>query len=169
MNTSKTLFSTLNVLIILVILAIGAGIVITTLAISGVNFENFKVISGVSLQELTAAHYLFMGLNLILYFVFIYGLFKLRIVAKLFLNNTFYDSELGKNSALAGKSFVLSGVFWWLFDGLSTIHFDQEFSIGVSEKTFVYLFFIVIGLFLMLSSNLFDNAFELKSENDLTI
>jgi hypothetical protein len=76
---------------------------------------------------------------------------------------------LGKNSNLAGKCFILSGVFWWLIDGLSSIHFNNEFSIGVSEKTFIYLFIIVIGLFFMLTSRLFDKALELKNENDLTI
>lgn len=169
MNTSKVLYTTLNALIFLVILAIAAGIIISALSISGVAFENAKLSNDTPFSELTGAHYLFMGLNLIFYIVFIYGLFKLRSVAKLFLNNTFYDSELGKNSALSGKSFVLAGVFWWLFDGLSTIHFDHNLSIGVSDKTFIYLFIIVIGMFLMLTSKLFDNALELKSENDLTI
>lgn len=168
MDTPKTLFSTLNALIFIIILAIAIGLLITVLSVSGAIPEaTFK--NEILLSELDRTHYLFMALNLIVYAVFIYGLFKLRIVSKLFLNNTFYDSELSKNSNLAGKCFVLSGVFWWLFDGLSSIHFNNKISIGVSEKTFIYLFFIVIGLFFMLTSKLFDKALELKNENDLTI
>ncbi len=169
MNSAKTLFTTLNTLIFIIILALGIGFLFTVLSISGVSTElvNFK--NEIPNTTLSASHYIFMGLNLLIYFIFIYGLFKLRIVAKLFLNNTFYDVELGKNSNLSGKCFVLSGVFWWLFDGLSSIHFNNTVSIGVSEKTFVYLFFIVIGLFLMLTSKIFDDAFDLKNENDLTI
>ena len=169
MNTAKTLFTTLNALIFIIILAIGIGLLLTILSISGVSPEGINLKNEISNTELSVTHYLFMGLNLLIYFIFIYGLFKLRIVAKLFLDNTLYNTELGKNSNLSGKCFVLSGVFWWLFDGLSSIHFNNAFSIGVSEKTFIYLFFIVIGLFLMLTSKLFDNAFALKNENDLTI
>ena len=169
MDTPKTLFTTLNALIFIIILAIGAGLLLTVLSVSEVSSESINFKNEIPYTDLDGFHYLFMGLNLLIYFIFIYGLFKLRIVAKLFLNNTFYDSRLGKNCNLSGKCFVLSGVFWWLFDGLSTIHFNNTLSIGVSEKTFIYLFFIVIGLFLMLTSKLFDNAFELKNENDLTI
>lgn len=168
MDIPKTLFSTLNTLIFVIILAITIGLLITILSVSGVISETtFK--NEILFSDLDWTHYLFMALNLIVYSVFIYGLFKLRIVSKLFLNNTFYDSELGKNSNLAGKCFILAGVFWWLFDGLSSIHFNNEFSIEVSEKTVIYLFFIVIGLFLMLTGKLFDKALELKNENDLTI
>jgi len=168
MDTSKTLFSTLNVLIFVIILAISIGLIITFLSASGVISEaTFK--NEILFSDLNWTHYLFMALNLVVYFVFIYGLFKLRAVSKLFLKRSFYDSQLGKNSSLAGKAFILSGVFWWLFDGLSSIHFNNKFSIGVSDKTFIYLFFIVMGLFLMLTSQSFDKALELKNENDLTI
>jgi len=169
MNTPKTLYNTLNALIFLVILAIGVGVVFTALAIYGVSVGKQQSGTDLSLADLTTAHYIFMGLNLIIYFVFIYGLFKLRKVAKLFLYESFYNTGLVINSALSGKSFVLAGVFWWLFDGLSSVHFDQQFSIGVGEKTFVYLFIIVVGLFLMLTSKLYEQAIELKNENDLTI
>jgi len=169
MNTSKTLFTALTVLIILLILAIGAGLIMTLISIIGVPIDNVNFKNDLNFEDLNGVHYLFMALNLLFYFIFIYGLFKLRNVAKLFLNNTFYDAELGKNSNLAGKSFVLVGVFWWLFDGLSSMYIESEVSIGVSDKTFIYLFFVVIGLFLMLTSTLFDNALEMKSENDLTI
>jgi len=169
MNTTKSLYSVLNVLIFLVILAISIGVIFTGLSMAGINFESVNFMDPQSITELTGAHYIFMALNLIFYIVFIFGLWKLRNVAKLFLNNTFYDSALGRNCDFAGKSFVLAGVFWWLFDGLSSIHFDRQFSIAVSDKTFVYLFIIAIGLFLMLTSKLFDNALELKTENELTI
>jgi hypothetical protein len=168
MDSSKTLFTTLNALIFVIILAIIGGLLLTILSISGVYTDSI-VNNDISFSDLGWTHYLFMALNLIVYSVFIYGLFRLRIVSKLFLNNTFYNSELGKNSNLTGKCFILSGVFWWLIDGLSSIHFNNEFSIGVSEKTFIYLFIIVIGLFFMLISRLFDKALELKNENDLTI
>ncbi|WGH76232.1 DUF2975 domain-containing protein [Tenacibaculum tangerinum] len=168
MDTPKTLFSTLNAFIFLIIIAISFGLMLTILSAFGTIPDSmFK--SEVSFPELDWVVYLFMTLNLIVYGVFVYGLFKLRKVSKLFLNGTFYDLELGKNCSLAGKSFILSGVFWCLFDGLSSIYFKNEFSIGVSDKTFIYLFFIVMGLFLMLTSKLFDRALELKKENDLTI
>ncbi len=169
MNTSKVLFNLLSILIFLVILAIVVGIVITVLSIMGIGSENLSFNGNHSIEDLTSTHFIFMGLNVIFYIVFIYGLFKLRTVAQLFLNNTFYDSELGKNCDLAGKSFILAAVFWWFFDGLSNMFIDHEVSIGVSDKTFIYLFIIAIGLFLMLTSKLFDKALELKSENDLTI
>ena len=172
MNTEKTLFSTLNVLIFLILLAIGFGLIFSILSMTGVIGVTPSItINGheIGHNDLTVAHYIFMGLNLIFYGVFIFGLFKLRVVAKLILQNDIYNPSLSINSELAGKDFVLTGTFWWLFDGLSNLHFNNKLSIGVSDKTFVYLFIICIGLFLMLTSKLITNAIQLKAENDLTI
>ncbi len=169
MNSSKALYTTLNALIFLVILVIGVMLIFTGLSIAGFDFDFVKLTDTRSISEISGLHYLLIGLNLILYLVFIYGLIKLRTVASLFLNNTYYDPELGKNIDLSGKSFVLTGIFWWIVDGLSSFFLNHHISIGVSEKTFVYLFIIVIGLFFILAGKLFDNAYTLKSENDLTI
>ncbi len=172
MNTAKSLFSTLNILIFLILLALGLGLLFTILSVIGITdiSPTFEVDGNkIAYSDLSSAHYIFMGLNLIFYGIFIYGLLKLRMVAKLMLANDIYHSSLSINTDLAGKSFVLTGTFWWLFDGLSSIHFNNEFSIGVSDKTFIYLFIICIGLFLMLTSKLIDNAIQLKTENDLTI
>lgn len=168
MNVSKTLYWVLNALIFLVIVSIVYGSVVTILLITGaIPDQLYQNI--IPYSELDEVAYIFMFLSLITYIVFIYGLFKLRKVAKLFLNNTIYDFNLGRNCNIAGKSFVISGVFWWMFDGISALHYNNEFSIGLSQKTFVYLFFISIGLFLMLTSQFFDNAVKIKEENDLTI
>lgn len=168
MKTPQILFSILNTLILLIIITIVLGLLITILSVLGVMPETTLKDEFLS-SETQWPHYLIMVLNLVVYVIFIYGLFKLRIVSKLFLKKSFYHSELGKNSYIAGICFILSGVFWWLFDGLSSIYLDNKISIGVSDKTFIYLFFIVIGLFFILTSKMFDSALELKSENDLTI
>ncbi len=172
MNTAKTLFTTLNVLIFLTLLSIGLGLILSFFSFTELGEIDYSFTfdgNKIAISDLTIAHYIFMGLNLIFYFVFIFGLIKLRTAAKLILSNNIYNPSLSMNTDLAGKSFILTGVFWWLFDGLSSIHFDNTLSIGVSDKTFIYLFIICIGLFFMLTSKLFTNAIQLKTENDLTI
>ncbi len=172
MNTAKTLFSTLNVLIFLTLFAIIVGIIINTLSLTNVVGVDSSIIIGgkeIAHGDLTIAHYLFMGLNLIFYFVFVYGLIKLRKSAKLILAKDIYNPSLSLTTELAGKSFVLTGIFWWLFDSLSRIYFENTLSIGVSDKTFIYLFITCFGLFIMLTSKLITNSIQLKTENDLTI
>lgn len=110
-----------------------------------------------------------MVLTLLVYFIFVFGIFRLKKASNLFLTNDFYNPELIKNINISGKSMILSGVFWWLLGGLGSIHFKKSISLEVSEKTFIYLFIIVIGLFMMLMSKVFENAIALKEENDLTI
>jgi len=172
MNTAKTLFSILNVLIFLIFLALGIGLLIGMFSLLGYIDGNSTItIDGKNIvkSDLTTAHYIFMMLNLIVYLVFIFGVIKLRQVAKLLLYNDIYDLSLISNTELVGKSFVITGIFWWLFDGLSSVHFNNELSIGVSDKTFIYLFITCIGLFIMLVSNIIGNGIQLKAENDLTI
>ena len=168
MNTPRSLYFILNTMIFLVALSIVIGIAIAFLSTSGVVPINFNG-KEITIDELTAGHYTFMGLNVIVYFVFTYGLYRLSQTAKLVMNNNIYNQELSRNCDLAGKSFVLSGTFWWFFDGFSSFVLEQVISIGVSEKTFIYLFIIAIGMFLMLTSKLFHNANELKRDNELTI
>ena len=168
MNTAKTLFTVLSTLIFLIVIAITVGVLLTILSATGVISSDIKF-RGVIQEGLGTAHFIFMGLNLIFYFVFVYGLVKLRLLAKRFMEDTFYHTDLGRHSSLAGKSFVLVGIFWWLIDGMSSIHFDHTISIGVSDKTFIYLFITAVGMFLMLISKLMDEALMLKNESELTI
>ena len=169
MDSAKTLYSILNLIIFLIIFSIGIGLIMTVLIL-------FNVIDGpLALKpdfvdyKNDIMQYVFMAFKLIVYIVFISGLLKLRFATKLLLEKDFYKFELIKALGFAGKAIVITGILSWLIDGLSHIYFNDEISISISEKTFVYLFVTAMGLFLMLMGNVINDAKNLKQENDLTI
>ncbi len=169
MDAPKLLNNILNIIIYLIILSILIGFVFTALALTGTYMSFISSESISKFSKHTPDIYFFIILNLMVYTVFIYGIIKFKKVAELLLNKKIYDEKLSKNVNISGKCFVICGVFWWLFDSLGSIHFNDSITIGVSEKTFLYLFFIAIGLFMMLVSEVFDSAREEKNLNDLTI
>lgn len=169
MNTPKTLNSILNIIIFLIIISLVLGVLFTILTLTGSTLSFMPPETLENYSKHTPDIYIFMGLTLGVYLIFGYGLFRLKKAAKLFLSNNIYNEDLSKNINVSGICMIVSGIFWWLFDGLGAIHFKNSFSIGVSEKTFIYLFFVAIGLFMMLVSKVFNNARQLKEENDLTI
>lgn len=170
MNSAKTLYSILNLIIILILISIGLGILLFVVSY----FTDLPINTSFNQQDLSSypndiALYIFMGLNILVYAVFIAGIWRLRQVTQLFIEHKFYTTALISKIGTAGKFFLLSGVFMWLINGLSNAYFKQEIKISIGEKTFVYLFIIAMGLFMMLIGSVIKDAKSLKEENGLTI
>ncbi len=168
MKNKQLLINILNILLFFIIGGMVLGILLIVFGT-----ESLQTILSTKLNVLNSSSqsvvYLFMVATLIIYGVFTLGLWHFRKAGLYLLKSGFKQTNLGKHVTIAGKSFVLSGVFWWLIDGLSAIVFSQELSISVSNKTFIYLFFIAVGIFMMLMSTVLKEAQQLKQENDLTI
>ena len=170
MDSAKTLYNILNTILILITLAIGIGLVLFFLV-----FFNVLPANTVSYRPDLITYkndvelYGFIALMLMVYTVFTYGIWKLKEATKLLMGHDFYNIELIKRITISGKCMVLTGVFAWLTDGLSNIYFKQFTSISLTEKTFIYLFIIAVGLFMMLVGRVINDAKQHKEENELTI
>jgi len=169
MNSIKVLNTLLNVILVLLIISVGVTIVFGVLFLTGV--RSSIITSDTPLLNFTSDPllYVFGGILLIVYVLFTFGVWQLRKAATIFLNDSFYASKVLKPLLLAGKSFVVAGIFAWLIDGLSSIHFGNQLAMSISDNTFIYLFITSIGLFIMLMSSVIEKAINLKNENDLTI
>lgn len=169
MNSAKTLYSILTILISLIVLSISIGFIISILVFSGAMEGTVTFQPGFEAYKTDVVLYLFMALILIIYVIFIAGLLKLRQATKLLLNQKFYTSKLIHTTIFSGKCLVIVGIFSWLIDGLSSMYFEDVISISISEKTFIYLFITAMGLFLMLMGDVIKSAKTIKEENELTI
>ena len=169
MNSAKLLYTLLNVLFILILCSIGISILFAILIAVGIEPTSITTGSEIRHHLDDPILYVFGGLLLLVYGIFCFGIWNLRKAASIFLNENFYTAAVIKTLALAGKSFVLTGIFAWLVDGLSGIYFKGEISLSLSDKTFTYLFITSVGLFMMLMSTVIKDAKNLKNENDLTI
>jgi len=170
MDSAKTLYQILNLIIILILLSIGVGILLFGLIFFGIlPIETAAMQSDLLQYTKDPGLYVFIILILAVYGVFIYGALKLRQATKLLVAHKFYTTELTSRVILSGKCMIITGVFAWLVDGLSSLYFKQEIQIGLSEKTFIYLFMIAMGLFMMLMGKVLEDAKNLKEESDLTI
>ncbi|WP_299113853.1 DUF2975 domain-containing protein [uncultured Winogradskyella sp.] len=169
MSSAKTLYSILNVIIFLLLIAIGLGIFFFVALLFGIKQDFVDLRVDVINFKTEAMLYVYTILRLGVYAIFIKALWDMRKAIKLFLKKDFYNNELIKTLSTSGKFMVITGVSAWCINGISNVFFNFQFSIGFSEKTLVYLFLIGIGLFLMLMSTVLRDTKTIKEENDLTI
>ncbi|BAO75789.1 DUF2975 domain-containing protein [Winogradskyella sp. PG-2] len=169
MNSARTLYLILNIIIFLLLISIGLGIFILTMILFGVKQDFIGIEEDVIIFKTEKMLYVFTFLELVVYVVFVVALWKLRKAIKLLLKKDFYNTELINRMLNSGKLMVLSSVSLWFIDVISNMFFKRKVLIGLSEKTLVYLLIIAIGFFLMLMSTVFRDTKAMKDENDLTI
>jgi len=169
MNSAKTLYSILNIIIFLMLIGIGLGIFVFGMMLFGVKQDFVGIRTDVINFKTQAMHTFYTIFGLGVYAIFIKALWNMRKVTKLFLNKDFYNDELINTLSTSGKLMIIAGVFRWCIDGISDVFFKFRSSIGLSEKTLICLFIIAIGLFLMLMSTVLRDTKAIKEENDLTI
>ena len=169
MNSTKTLYWILNVIIILILISVSLGIFVLAMILFGIK-QDFILIDVDSLIYKTEAMlYGFTFLKLLVYAVFVDALWKLRKATKLLLKNDFYNTELISGMFNSGKLIVLSSVALWFIDEIGNMFYKRQVLVGLSEKILVYLLIIAMGLFLMLMSTVLRDTKAIKEENDLTI
>lgn len=110
--------------------------------------------------------------------LFIIAIFSLRKSSSLFIQADFYNKKVIKNLRKAGSIFIFIGISMCVITLYSESmllfyqkkdDFESVLIILIHAFDVKYIFFITIGLFLLLFSKIFDNSRMLKQENDLTI
>lgn len=169
MNSAKTLYAILNVIIILILISIGLGIFVLAMILFGVKQDFIGLKYDALIFKTERMLYVFTFLELLVYAVFVDALWKLRKATKLLLKNDFYNTELISGMFNSGKLMVLSSVALWFIDEIGNRFYKRQVLDGLSEKTLVYLLIIAMGLFLMLMSTVLRDTKAIKEENELTI
>lgn len=169
MNSAKTLYSILNIIIFLLLIGVGLGIFFFTSILFGVEQEIISLEEDVANFKTETKFYFFTILRLAVYVVFIVALMKWRKVTKLLLKDDFYNQELIQSLFYAGRVMVIATVSSWCIDWIGNLFFRFKFIVGLTEKSLVYLLIIAVGLFLMLMSIILRDTKAIKEENDLTI
>ena len=169
MNSAKTLYAILNVIIILILISIGLGIFYFAMILFGVKQDFIGIEEDALIYKTEAMLYRYTFFKLVVYAVFVIALWKLRKATKWLLKNDFYNTELMSGMFESGKLMVFSSVALWCIDEVSNRFFKRHVLEGLSEKTLVYLLIIMMGLFLMLISTVLRDTKAIKEENDLTI
>ncbi|MDB9781720.1 hypothetical protein OAE03_01040 [Winogradskyella sp.] len=167
MNSAKTLYAILNVILILI--SIGLGIFVLAMVLFGVKQDFIGLKYDALIFKTEAMLYIFTFLELGVYAAFVVALLRLRKATKLLLKNDFYNTELISEIFNSGKLMVLSSVALLLIDEIGNMFYKRQVLVGLSEKTLVYLLIIAVGLFLMLMSTVLRDTKAIKEENDLTV
>lgn len=116
--------------------------------------------------------------SVINFILFVISIFYLKRCVKPFSRSDFYTLRVIRDLKKAGNIFIFIGVSTLLIRFISIALFQTiaKSFIGtpivfsfLSSFDATVLFSTIIGLFLLLFSNAFENARELKEENNLTI
>lgn len=169
MDSAKTLYAILNVIIFLLLIGIGLGIFVLAMVLFGVEQDFIGLKHDALVFKTESMLYFFTFLELGVYVAFVVALWRLRKATKLLLKNDFYNIELISGMFNSGKLMVMSSVALWVIDEIGNMFYKRQVFIGLTEKTLVYLLIIAMGLFLMLMSTVLRDTKSVKDENDLTI
>ncbi|WP_299120712.1 hypothetical protein [uncultured Winogradskyella sp.] len=169
MNSARTLYLILNVIIFLLLIGIGLGIFVLAMILFGIKQDFIGLKHDALIFKTESMLYVFTFLELGVYAAFVVALWKLRKATELLLKKDFYNDELIKGMFNSGKLMVLSSIALWIIDEIGNIFYKRQVVLGLSEKTLVYLIIIAMGLFLMLISTVLKDTKVIKEENDLTI
>ncbi|REE17024.1 hypothetical protein DFQ09_105238 [Winogradskyella pacifica] len=169
MNSAKTLYAILNVIIFLLLIGIGLGIFVLAMVLFGIDQDLIGLKHDALVFKTERMLYVFTFLELGVYAAFVVALWRLRIATKLLLKNDFHNAKLIMEMFSSGQLMVLSSVALWLVDEIGNMFYKRQVVLGLSEKTLVYLLIIAMGLFLMLMSTVLRDTKIIKEENDLTI
>ncbi|WP_452596980.1 DUF2975 domain-containing protein [Pontimicrobium sp. MEBiC01747] len=157
----------------IVFLLILAGMIVNTLLFysSGNTWNGLK--NGPNIVRYFGVNHLLLIISNVLLMV---GVLYLRKAMKAILNTDYFSLEVTKNLKRTGITFVITGVTYIIIQIVSLTGTPALLSMKFSLKTFHVdtlevhgLFFIILGMFFMLTSYIFTQARQYKQENDLTI
>lgn len=141
--------------------------IIFTMPVGIVNINQIKV----SPDDWTTVHIIYTFMSVLVYVLFLIGLFYLRKMALFLLKRNQFSLEIVSNLKKSGMFFLYSGLlsFVQMFGFWLSELFQGTFSLTYDSNTIAPIFITIIGLFFILQSNSLSFAMEFKKENELTI
>lgn len=165
MKKSILFKSLVDILFYLHIIGFLGILIIIPFGVVNINQVNMKV------EDWTLLSIIIAVVSLLIYVVFLIGLFYLRKTARFLMSNKYFSERIIKNLKKSGIYFLGAGVlsflliilFWIakLYDGKFKLVYDLDFMIP--------LFLMIIGLFFIIQSETLLLAKNFKEENELTV
>ncbi len=129
----------------------------------------------VNYKDVTLFFWIVFIISVSTYIIFLRGINYLRISAKFLLSRKPFSEEITSNLKKSGKHFLITGILalfliiFIVFD--SSLYAKLLLSIDLIGYLFLVapLFLMIIGMFLLIQSEMLLIAKNLKSENELTI
>lgn len=168
MKNISTLKTIINIFYWLLLLSFGS----TILAILGINFFEFINSSeGLNIFLTSKPWQLLSSLLplLILYFLFIRGVYHLRATIPLLQTGDLFAEKVSEHFLKVGKLFSISGILGVLYKFILPFINKSKMEIAIDIATIGCVFLIIIGLFFLFFSEVFRKAKMIQEENKLTI
>ena len=168
MKNISTLKTIINVFYWLLILSFGSSV----LAILGINiFEFINSSEGLNVFLASKPWQLLLTLLplLILYFLFIRGVYHLRATIPLLHTGDLFAEKVSEHFSKAGKLFSIVGVLGILCKFILPLISNSKMEIALDIATIGFVFLIIIGLFFLFFGEVFQKAKTIQDENKLTI
>lgn len=171
MKQPLLLKSILDICFILLVLAFfsAVGIFILTLAFG----ENFTLIelNGQALSEFTPVNIGLFTAELLIGGLILYTVYILRKLVRDFLKGKFFTTFQIATLNLVGQLIVVITLTSGLTDFLGKILIESKATlrVGMDFSFGSFWFILALGLFFIYLSKIFENAKNLKEENELTV
>ncbi len=109
-----------------------------------------------------------LAINILVYFIFLRGLFFLRKMARIFLSQNHLSGSAVNYMKTCGNQFIYAGlisILTVLTDKLLNLNIEPVFkSLSITP-----IFLMIVGLFFVIQSKTFSQAIRIKNENDLMV
>lgn len=115
---------------------------------------------------------LIIGLSIISYALLIIGIYFLRKVARLMLNERYFQKDISLFLKKSGNYLIISSIasiLMLLIAFARKILFSQTLELLYDSDKVLILFILIIGFFFNIQASIIKKSISLKQENDLTI
>lgn len=170
MKSLNLLKSLIDLFLFLAVLGALAAIIIIPIKIIYPHLEIPVSIEGVEITVFDRLAIVIIVLNAIGIAFFIYAMFVLRNVLKLFLINEIFNDVVIKSFKVIGKSLIAAAILNSVPTYIYMMIVQNKLDFKISGADFNSLLLsISLGLLFIVISEIFNKAKILKDENDLTV
>ncbi len=133
--------------------------------VMNINQVNLKI------EDWNFFHWLILLVSIIVYIIFLRGLYFLRKTAKFLLFNNHFSKDLSTSLNKSGNHFLITGLFSFLLMIAFSIFKITQGKIELIHNfnSMTPLFLMIIGLFFIIQSKTLEIAKNYKEENELTV
>ncbi|MEX2350511.1 MAG: DUF2975 domain-containing protein [Flavobacteriaceae bacterium] len=124
-----------------------------------------------NVEDLTLFYCFVVIVGILIYIIFLRGLYYLRKTARFLLSNKYFSEQIITNLKKSGNHFLLTGVILLALYAILWIYklYGGELELVYGTNLLISLFLMIIGMFFIIQSDTLALAKNINEENELTV
>ena len=167
MKTISILKKLINIYYFLLLIGVFFITAIVPILFASDKIESFNIIEGYDISTFTILEFtVFLIITTIIYIIFVAAIYFIKTSLDDLTDENYFSEKVITNFNKSGKLILISGIASTVFEFFLRIILSNKLEFSLD---FDLILMIIIGLFLLFLSEVFEKGRRTKQENDLTI